>query len=258
MFKWCSRCVFPFSLALHPLPHLLWLWHARTFSVPFFPQSYVTINLPLGTWWPLAPLRIWGTLCAIPACLAFSPTYKTGICILIPLWPLSETVSLFCLSDSRLLFGREISEQTSSGSCYFEAISQLVFSCVLLSTQLRLFACAHMRACVSVWAQKGEKQRSILKTSGSISAHFVQGPWETGLTAWVRRNHWQVLFDAATVCLCTCLFFNGPLTPHKANLAWDTWKHKGTIFLKLKTCLCFLRKTYPEQTQFPIFSKNLI
>lgn len=93
MFKWCGRCVFPFSLALHPLPHLLCLWHARTFSVPFFPQSYVTINLPLGTWWPLAPLRIWGTLCAIPACLAFSPTYKTGICILIPLWPLSETVS---------------------------------------------------------------------------------------------------------------------------------------------------------------------
>lgn len=100
------------------------------------------------------------------------------------------------------------------------------FSAALLLTQLRLFACAHMRACVSVWAQKGEKQRSILKTSGSISAHFVQGPWETGLTAWVRRNHWQVLFDAATVCLCTCLFFNGPLTPHK--------------------------------TQFPIFSKNLI
>lgn len=137
------------------------------------------------------------------------------------------------------------------------AISRRYLNSLLL-TQLRLFACAHMRACVSVWAQKGEKQRSILKTSGSISAHFVQGPWETGLTAWVRRNHWQVLFDAATVCLCTCLFFNGPLTPHKANLAWDTWKHKGTIFLKLKTCLYFRRKTYPEQTQFPIFSKNLI
>lgn len=59
----------------------------------FFPRCYVMINLPLGTWRPLAPQRIWRTLCAIPACLASSPTYKMGICVLIPLWPLSETVS---------------------------------------------------------------------------------------------------------------------------------------------------------------------
>lgn len=59
----------------------------------FFPRCYVMINLPLGTWRPLAPQRIWRTLCAIPACFSFSPTYKTGICILIPLWPLSEIVS---------------------------------------------------------------------------------------------------------------------------------------------------------------------
>lgn len=36
---------------------------------------------------------IWGTLCAILARLTFSPTYKTGICIYILLWPLSEIAS---------------------------------------------------------------------------------------------------------------------------------------------------------------------
>lgn len=35
MLKWCGLCVFSFSLALHPLPHLLCLWHACTFWVLF-------------------------------------------------------------------------------------------------------------------------------------------------------------------------------------------------------------------------------
>lgn len=35
MLKRCGLCVFPFSQALHPAPHLLCLWHTCTFWVPF-------------------------------------------------------------------------------------------------------------------------------------------------------------------------------------------------------------------------------
>lgn len=69
---------------LHPLPHLLCRWHACTFWAPlFFRRCYVMINLPLGTWRPLAPQRIWRTLCAILGCLDFlrlclSPDIQNG------------------------------------------------------------------------------------------------------------------------------------------------------------------------------------
>jgi len=158
MLKRCGLCVFPFSLALHLLPHLLCLWHACMFRVLFFPQCYVMINLPLGTWRSPAPQRIWRTLCAIPACLDFSPTYKMGICILIPLWPLSETVSQlfaslipgYCLEEEshhislnrnqadvailrRIVFIFNISYHSVSNCVRLALLYMSVFMCVSMS-----------------------------------------------------------------------------------------------------------------------------
>lgn len=169
------------SLSLRPCIHCLIFCAFDTLvrSGFFFPRCYVMINLPLGTWRPLAPQRIWRTLCAIPACLAFSPTYKTGICILIPLWPLSETVSQLFASLIPGYCLEEKSHQISpTGSCYFE----LIFSYFLPTawgrgqcgnhTELWPHVCSCTSVCVCV--QPGKERKGKKKSTEAFWKHQAQ------------------------------------------------------------------------------------
>lgn len=61
----------------------------------FFVLCYVMINLPLGTWRPRVPQRIWRTLCAIPACLDFLSHIQNGHLYSYPILA-TELVSQLC------------------------------------------------------------------------------------------------------------------------------------------------------------------
>lgn len=93
----CLVFILFFFLLLVPLTRL-YIWSSFSFS----PRCYVTINLPPGTWRPVAPRRIWRTFCeqshSLPRFFLSLPHNKTGICILIPLWPAEwDRVPAFCL-----------------------------------------------------------------------------------------------------------------------------------------------------------------
>ncbi len=208
-----SVCVPFLSVPFRPCIHCLIFCAFDTLvrSGFFFPRCYVIINLPLGTWRPLAPQRIWRTLCAIPACLAFSPTYKTGICIFIPLWPQSEIVSQLSPlwfqvivwkrnhTKSRpadtnwqlLHWGKSGSFSNSPPFTLFQ-LHEVRVSLVILQNPCCLCACMYVQSERKVKALKHFE--NIRPNQGS----FVQGPWETELIAshsdGVGRSHWQVLF----------------------------------------------------------------
>lgn len=71
-FQLCSHCLV--FCAFDTLVRLEFFFFFFFFLAP----CYVMINLPLGTWRPLAPQRIWRTLCAIPACLDFLSHIQNG------------------------------------------------------------------------------------------------------------------------------------------------------------------------------------
>lgn len=160
----------------------------------FFPRCYVMINLPLGTWRPLAPQRIWRTLCAIPACFSSLPHTKRAFVFLSHFGRWARLCPSFCLSDSWLLFGREITtnlaDQTQTSCCYFKANFThfryfLPFCFQLCAVGVNLIIlqnsscmCIPVPIHVSVCVQRERKWKhwSIFKTSGSISTHLFRDP----------------------------------------------------------------------------------
>lgn len=89
-------------------PTRLYIWSSFSFSL----RCYVTINLPPGTWRPLAPQRIWRTFCEQSHSLphfSLSHMTKQAFVFLSHFGPPSKTVSQL-FASSRLLFARELTQ----------------------------------------------------------------------------------------------------------------------------------------------------
>lgn len=125
MLKWCDLCVFPFSQALHPAPHLLCLWHTCTFWVPFSTVLCHDQFAALHMTAPCASRDLKDFVC-IPSLPRFLSHIQNGHFVFISHfghW--ARLCRRFCLSESRLLFGGGIApnlaKQTPTGSSYVAA-----------------------------------------------------------------------------------------------------------------------------------------
>lgn len=244
----------------------------------FFPRCYVMINLPLGTWWPLAPQRILRTLCAILAWLAFSPTYKTGICILILLWPLSEIVSqLLPLWFQAIVWKRNCTESRRADTNWQLPILRqisLIFAilfpyCFKLcevgggaiwqSYWLYVFVCVYAWLSVCVHTERErEKHWSSLKTSGSISAHLFRDPEKLSslphmVTKWEgtidKCCPMQLQYVCAPACLLMC--FCQRRTQTRLGTRWNIKRQ----FSRLHFYASFKLKQQPKKWSLTLCDK---
>lgn len=199
MFKCRGLCVFPFSRALHPLPHLLCFWHACTFWLLFFLRA---VSRSICRSAHDGPLRLRGfetTLCAIPSLLFshFLSHIQNGHLYFYPtLASERDCVPAFAsLIPGYCLDGKSRRVSPSRRQLAAPILSQiwLIFAgfcppcfpavwgqgqCSNL-TELKQHVCAFV-VCIHicVWAGRGRTKRhwTILETSGPISAHLFRDP----------------------------------------------------------------------------------